>query len=169
MPRYFTCSSVRVEARERCLSPSLTSRPDRWQICGLARLGREERLRSLRDHCRAVVVGCQHHGTLTVRYAAHPSLLRAHRGAKLNARARSQERNGRRGLEAKILARRLARLRSPVAVRGFNKSEVRSGFGVLVRGNGYWFGCCEERRGGRPPRAGRLSCSAEPGLSSWGI
>src|SRR5690606_39380019 len=85
MPRYFTCSSVRVEARERCLSPSLTSRPDRWQICGLARLGREERLRSLRDHCRAVVVGCQHHGTLTVRYAAHPSWLRADRRAKIFA------------------------------------------------------------------------------------
>src|SRR5690606_29182002 len=46
---------------------------------------------------------------LTVRYAAHPSWLRARRGAKFNARARSRERNGRRGLEAKILARRSAR------------------------------------------------------------
>src|SRR5690606_27970777 len=46
---------------------------------------------------------------LTGRYAAHPSLLRAQRGAKFNARARSQERNGRRDLEAKFFARRSAR------------------------------------------------------------
>src|SRR5690606_41771402 len=98
MPRYFTCSSVRVEARERCLSPSLTSRPDRWQICGLARLGREERLPSLRGPCRAEVAGCQNHSTLTVRYAADPFFLRAHRGPEFNAWKGSRERIRRRGL-----------------------------------------------------------------------
>src|SRR5690606_25974708 len=38
--------------------------------------------------------------------------------------------------------------------------------------NGDWAACCDVLRRdahGRPPRAGRLSCSAEPGLSNWGI
>jgi hypothetical protein len=62
MPRYFTCSSVRVEVQRAEPQPEFDLEVDRWQIGGLARLGREGRLRWRREDLRRGLA-VPHHGT----------------------------------------------------------------------------------------------------------